>query len=62
MLAIIEIADGLISTIDGTFMGGVDSAQPGIIMEAHPAIGDFYRQEFDLDNAEEGGAVFRLRC
>jgi len=55
-----ELADGLISTIDGTFMGGVDSAQPGIIMEAHPTIGDFYRQEFDLDNAEDFGEVVGL--
>ena len=55
-----ELADGLISTIDGTFMGGVDGAQPGIIMEAHPAIGDFYRQEFDLDNAEDFAEVVGL--
>jgi hypothetical protein len=53
-------ADGLISTIDGTFMGGVDGAEPGIIMEAHPAIGDFYRQEFDLDNAEDFAEVVGL--
>jgi len=55
-----ELADGIISTIDGTFMGGVDSAKPGIVMEAHPAIGDFYRQEFDLDNAEDFAEVVGL--
>ena len=55
-----ELVDGLISTIDGTFMGGVDGAEPGIIMEAHPAIGDFYRQEFDLDNAEDFAEVVGL--
>ena len=55
-----ELADGLISTIDGTFMGGVDSAQPGIVMEAHPAVGDFYRQEFDLGNAEDFAEVVGL--
>jgi len=55
-----ELVDGLISTIDGTFMGGVDGAEPGIIMEAHPAIGDFYRQEFDLDNAEDFAEVIGL--
>src|SRR5262249_27205766 len=48
-----ELEDGLISTIDGTFMAGVDGAKPGIVMEAHPAIGDFYRQEFALANAED---------
>jgi hypothetical protein len=55
-----ELVDGLISTIDGTFMAGVDGAQPGIVMEAHPAIGDFYRQEFDLGNAEDFAQVVGL--
>src|SRR5215468_10456908 len=55
-----ELADGLINTIDGTFMSGVDGAQPGIIMEAHPKVGDFYRQEFDLNNAEDFAEVVGL--
>ena len=55
-----ELADGIISTIDGSFMGGVNGAKPGIVMEAHPAIGDFYRQEFDLDNAEDFAEVVGL--
>ncbi len=48
-----ELEDGLITTIDGTFMAGVNGDKPGIVMEAHPAIGDFYRQEFSLNNAED---------
>jgi len=48
-----ELQDGLITTIDGTFMAGVDGDKPGIIMKAHPVIGDFYRQEFSLNNAED---------
>jgi hypothetical protein len=48
-----ELEDGLITTIDGTFMAGVDGDKPGIVMKAHPAIGDFYRQEFSLNNAED---------
>jgi hypothetical protein len=48
-----ELEDGLITTIDGSFVAGVDGAKPGIVMKAHPAIGDFYRQEFDLANAED---------
>jgi hypothetical protein len=55
-----ELVDGLISTIDGSFMGGVNGAKPGIIMEGHPAIGDFYRQEFDLGNAEDFAEVVGL--
>jgi hypothetical protein len=48
-----ELEDGLITTIDGTFMAGVNGDKPGIIMKAHPVIGDFYRQEFSLNNAED---------
>jgi hypothetical protein len=48
-----ELEDGLITTIEGTFMAGVDRDKPGIIMKAHPVIGDFYRQEFSLSNAED---------
>jgi hypothetical protein len=48
-----ELEDGLITTIDGTFVAGVNGDKPGIVMKAHPAIGDFYRQEFSLANAED---------
>jgi len=54
------LEDGLITTIGGTFMGGVNGDKPGIIMEAHPAIGDFYRQEFSLNNAEDFAEVQSL--
>jgi len=55
-----ELEDGLITTIDGTFMAGVDGDKPGIIMKAHPAVGDFYRQEFSLENAEDNGETLSL--
>ena len=55
-----ELEDGLITTIDGTFMAGLDSAKPGIVMKAHPAIGDFYRQEFALANAEDYAETLSL--
>jgi hypothetical protein len=55
-----ELVGGLITTINGTFTGGVDGAKPGIVMEAQPAIGDFYRQEFDLGNAEDFAEVASL--
>lgn len=55
-----ELVGGLITTIDGTFTGGVDGAKPGIIMKAHPTVGDFYRQEFDLGNAEDFAEVISL--
>jgi len=48
-----ELEDGLIATISGSFMAGVNGDKPGIVMKAHPAVGDFYRQEFSLGNAED---------
>jgi hypothetical protein len=48
-----ELVDGLISTIEGSFIAGQDGAKPGIIMKAHPMVGDFYQQEFSLGNAED---------
>src|SRR5204863_6765206 len=55
-----ELEDGLISTIDGSFRAGVEGDKPGIIMEASSAIGDFYRQEFSLANAEDFAEVVAL--
>jgi hypothetical protein len=36
---------------------GVDGAKPGVIMEAHPKAGDFYRQEYYLGHAEDAATV-----
>ena len=55
-----ELEDGLITTIDGTFMAGVNGDKPGIIMKAHPTVGDFYRQEFSLNNAEDFAGTLSL--
>jgi hypothetical protein len=55
-----ELDGNEITSIDGSFKGGVNGAKPGIIMEVHPAVGDFYRQEFDLDNAEDVAEVLSL--
>jgi len=57
-----EFEDGLISTIDGTFMAGVDGDKPGIVMKAQPAVGDFYRQEFSLANAEDEAETVGLNA
>jgi len=55
-----ELEGGLITTIDGTFTAGVNGDKPGIIMKAHPAVGDFYRQEFSLGNAEDFAETLSL--
>ena len=55
-----EIVDGLIATVEGSFMAGVNGAKPGIIMEAHPALGDLFRQEFVLSQGEDTEEVVGL--
>jgi hypothetical protein len=56
----LEISNGLIVSTEGTFTSGVNGAKPGIIMEAHPAIGDAYRQEFVLGTGEDSEQVVGL--
>jgi len=55
-----QLAGGLIVGLEGSWTSGEDGAQPGIIMEAHPAVGDFYRQEFLLKDAEDVAEVNSL--
>jgi len=54
------VLDGLPQSLDGSWTAGVDGAQPGIIMEASPAVGDFYRQEFLVGEAEDMAEVQSL--
>jgi len=55
-----ELEDGLIATLEGSFMAGVNGDKPGIVMKAQPMIGDFYRQEFSLNNAEDYAETLSL--
>jgi len=55
-----ELENGLIATIEGSFRAGVTNDKPGIIMKAQPAVGDFYRQEFSLGNAEDFAETLSL--
>jgi hypothetical protein len=41
-------------------MAGVNGDNPGIVMKTHPAIGDFYREEFSLANAEDFAETLSL--
>ncbi|MGE0681409.1 MAG: hypothetical protein AB7P69_10995 [Candidatus Binatia bacterium] len=49
----------LVST-DGSFKVGRDGAKPGIIMLANPQVGNAYRQEFALGEAEDLAEVISL--
>jgi hypothetical protein len=44
----------------GSWRAGVNDAEPGIIMEAHPAIPDSYRQEYLKGQAEDTAWVVRV--
>jgi hypothetical protein len=44
----------------GSWEAGVDGALPGIIMKAHPRVGDAYRQEYYRGEAEDMGKVVRV--
>ena len=48
-----EIEDGEVVSTEGSWEAGVDGALPGIVMPAEPAIGDAYRQEYDVGEAED---------
>jgi len=42
---------------DDSWESGRKGAKPGLIMEAHPKVGDAYRQEFSRGNAEDAARV-----
>jgi hypothetical protein len=48
--------------IDGSWKAGRDGAQPGIIMLALPQVGDVYRQEVALGEAEDAARVIGTTC
>jgi hypothetical protein len=50
-----EYVNGLVVSIDGSFIAGEKGAKPGLIMAAAPAAGTTYRQEFALGEAEDVG-------
>lgn len=55
-----EYEDGLIVSIDGSWIAGVDGASAGIIMLGAPQAGSVYRQEFLLGEAEDAAEVLSL--
>jgi hypothetical protein len=57
-----ELEGGLLATIAGSFLAGVNHDKPGIIMKAHPTVGDYYRQEFSLGNAEDNARTIGLNA
>ena len=56
----INYEDGEISDLDGSWEAGVDGARPGFWMPATHAVGDFYRQEWLPDEAEDMAEVVSI--
>jgi hypothetical protein len=52
--------DGELADIEGSWEAGVDGAKPGLWMKADPMVGDVYRQELKLGEAEDAGEVLSL--
>ena len=52
--------EGQLDNLDGSWEAGIDGAKPGIVMEANPQVGDVYRQEFLIAEAEDIGEVMKL--
>jgi len=46
-------AHGHVVSTEGSFHAGVDGAQPGVFMQAHPQLGRVFRQEWYAGQAED---------
>ncbi len=55
-----DFEDGELVSIDGSWTAGMDGAKAGFIMKVAPAVGEVYRQEFSLGNAEDVAEVLSL--
>jgi hypothetical protein len=52
-----EYENGKLKTKEGTWTGGVDGAEPGVVVPAHPKQGMTYREEYYAGHAEDGAEV-----
>ena len=52
--------DGKVADHDGSWLAGKDGAAPGIIMPAHPAVGQFFNQENAPGVAEDQAEIKAL--
>jgi hypothetical protein len=55
-----EYKNGKVVSTKGSWEAGVDGAKPGIIMQAHPKVGQSYRQEYYKGEAEDMARVLSL--
>ena len=58
----LDPSTGAVISTEGSWEAGVNDADPGIIMEAHPQVGDSYYQEFARGVAEDQARVQSLNA
>lgn len=56
----VKYENGEISGLEGSWEGGVNGAKPGFVMKASPKVGDVYRQEYLIGEAEDCARVDAL--
>ena len=55
-----EYKNGKVTSTEGSWEAGKDGAKPGIILQAHPKVGQTYRQEYLKGVAEDMAKVLDL--
>jgi hypothetical protein len=55
-----EYENGKLKTREGSWEAGVDGALAGIIMPAHPQVGQTYREEYYKGHAEDGAQIISV--
>jgi hypothetical protein len=55
-----EYKNGKVTSTGGSWEAGKDGAKPGIIMPAHPKVGQTYRQEYYKGKAEDMAQTLSL--
>jgi len=55
-----EYKNGSVTSTAGSWEGGVNGAQPGVVMLAQPMVGESYHQEFRKGEAEDVGKVIAV--
>ena len=55
-------ARGKVTSTDGSFHAGVDGAEPGVMMQAKPEVGRWFRQEWYAGQAEDRFKVISTRA
>jgi hypothetical protein len=55
-----EYENGKVTTTEGSWEAGVDGAEPGVIVPAHPEPGMSYREEYYKGHAEDAASILIL--